>query len=269
MATNNVWNSGTLPLAIAMGGTSAATKQAAFDALSPLTTQGDVLYYNGTNNVALGESSVGKVLVTQGASANPKWSDNYFSIADGKPTGNYIVTCGPQGLCGAGIGAAVTPAVDQILYLPFWLNYTTTVLTLNTYCITGQASKNLNMAIFTSTSDNSQPSTIVANTTSGSISLTSGTSLKTYSINGGSGVSLNPGIYWFAHWRDSSTATFNGQVAGQEGRISVSTIGNTTNQVQLGFIQTSTYGTTFPAVGSLSYFNTTNLTNTITSYIGI
>lgn len=64
----------TLPLSIANGGTGQTTQTAAFDALSPLTTQGDIIYYNGTHNVRLAAGTSGYVLTTQGASANPIWS---------------------------------------------------------------------------------------------------------------------------------------------------------------------------------------------------
>lgn len=64
----------TTPLAITQGGTSGATQTAAFDALSPLTTQGDVLYHNGTDNVRLAPATAGWALVTGGAGANPSWA---------------------------------------------------------------------------------------------------------------------------------------------------------------------------------------------------
>jgi len=71
----------TLPLSIANGGTGQTTATAAFDALSPLTTQGDILYYNGTHNVRLGPGTSGYVLTTQGASANPIWAAGVVTTA--------------------------------------------------------------------------------------------------------------------------------------------------------------------------------------------
>lgn len=62
------------PLAIARGGTGQASQTAAFDALSPLTTQGDVMYHNGTDNVRLGPGTSGQFLKTNGAAANPEWA---------------------------------------------------------------------------------------------------------------------------------------------------------------------------------------------------
>lgn len=49
----------TNPVTIALGGTGQTTATAAFDALSPLTTQGDILYRNATTNVRLGTGTAG------------------------------------------------------------------------------------------------------------------------------------------------------------------------------------------------------------------
>ena len=72
---SNVYVQGGTDVAIADGGTGASTATAAFDNLSPLTTQGDVLYHNGTDNVRLGAGTSGQFLKTQGAGANPVWAD--------------------------------------------------------------------------------------------------------------------------------------------------------------------------------------------------
>ena len=61
---------GTLP--IANGGTGAATALASFDALSPLTTAGDLLYYNGTHNARLGVGSTGYILTV--VAGEPAWA---------------------------------------------------------------------------------------------------------------------------------------------------------------------------------------------------
>lgn len=68
--TNGV--TGALP--IANGGTGQTTQTAAFDALSPTTTQGDIIYRNATNNVRLAAGTAGLFLQTQGAGANPVWA---------------------------------------------------------------------------------------------------------------------------------------------------------------------------------------------------
>jgi hypothetical protein len=72
-ATTSVNVSGTV--AIANGGTGQTAKTAAFDALSPNTTKGDVSIHNGTNNVRVGIGSDGQVLVADSTqSAGVKWA---------------------------------------------------------------------------------------------------------------------------------------------------------------------------------------------------
>ena len=67
--TGNIVLGGTLN--ISNGGTGASSATLAFNALSPLTTSGDTLYYNGTNNVRLPISSNGNILSI--ASGLPSW----------------------------------------------------------------------------------------------------------------------------------------------------------------------------------------------------
>lgn len=62
-------------LAIARGGTAAATAIAGFNALSPLTTKGDVLGYSSSSAQRLGVGADGTVLTADTASTNGfKWS---------------------------------------------------------------------------------------------------------------------------------------------------------------------------------------------------
>lgn len=64
---------GTLP--IISGGTGQTTQTAAFDALAPTTTQGDIIYHNGTDNVRLGKSDTAtSYLSNTGTSNNPSWA---------------------------------------------------------------------------------------------------------------------------------------------------------------------------------------------------
>ena len=60
-------------VAIANGGTGQSTATAAFDALAPTTTQGDLIYYNGTDNVRLAKGTAGQALVMNTGATAPEW----------------------------------------------------------------------------------------------------------------------------------------------------------------------------------------------------
>lgn len=62
----------TLPITIARGGTGQITQTLGFNALSPLTTTGDTLYFNGTNNIRLGIGTNGFCLTSNGTA--PLWA---------------------------------------------------------------------------------------------------------------------------------------------------------------------------------------------------
>lgn len=67
-------------LAIADGGTGQSTATAAFDALAPTTTTGDIIYHNGTDNIRLAVGSTGQVLRVSGGA--PGWGG---AIVSGTP----------------------------------------------------------------------------------------------------------------------------------------------------------------------------------------
>lgn len=69
----------TAPIAIADGGTGQITKTPAFDGLSPLTTQGDILTHDGTNNVRLARGTAGKYLRVNAGGTDVEWGDGYVT----------------------------------------------------------------------------------------------------------------------------------------------------------------------------------------------
>ncbi len=72
----------TLPLAISQGGTGQTTQTASFNALSPLTTAGDMIYYNGLgNNVRLAIGAANYVL-TSLSGTHPTWSQSVAGNAN-------------------------------------------------------------------------------------------------------------------------------------------------------------------------------------------
>lgn len=81
------------PVAIADGGTGQTTQTAAFDALAPTTTNGDLIYHNGTDNVRLAVGASGKILTV--ASGAPAWGTAGICIPIITPTGTaYTFTTG-------------------------------------------------------------------------------------------------------------------------------------------------------------------------------
>lgn len=60
------------PLSIGNGGTGQTTASAAFNALSPLTTSGDLIYYSGGSNIRLPVGSNGQVLTV--SAGVPAWA---------------------------------------------------------------------------------------------------------------------------------------------------------------------------------------------------
>jgi hypothetical protein len=83
-------NGATGILDVGYGGTSATTAIAAFGALAPTTTQGDLIYYFGTSNTRLAIGSSGQVLTSSGGL--PVWSANNGTV-------NYVdVSGGNTGL---------------------------------------------------------------------------------------------------------------------------------------------------------------------------
>jgi len=62
-------------VAIAQGGTGQAAKQAAFDALSPVTTEGDIIYRDDSNNIRLAIGTASQILATNSDATAPEWID--------------------------------------------------------------------------------------------------------------------------------------------------------------------------------------------------
>jgi|TARA_R100001530_G_C4312053_1_gene153310 hypothetical protein len=69
--------------AIDQGGTGQTAKADAFDALSPTTTQGDIVIHNGSDNIRLATGTNGQILQANGSGANPGWvTFSSASLAD-------------------------------------------------------------------------------------------------------------------------------------------------------------------------------------------
>ncbi len=69
--TTGTWNATTI--AIARGGTGQTTQTAAFDALAPTTTAGDIIYSNGTDNIRLPIGTANQRLSVNAGATAPEW----------------------------------------------------------------------------------------------------------------------------------------------------------------------------------------------------
>ncbi len=85
--SNTSTYSGTVP--INKGGTGQTTATAAFDALAPTTTKGDVIVHNGTDNIRLAVGTNGQALVADSAEASGlKWA----TVSGGGPFTSADIT---------------------------------------------------------------------------------------------------------------------------------------------------------------------------------
>lgn len=107
-------------LSIARGGTGQATASAAFDALAPTTTRGDLIFRNATTNTRLAASTSGYLLQTNGAGTDPTWS-GFLQAGTGATTrtwqakGRDFVSVQDFGAVGNGTTndtAAIQAAID-------------------------------------------------------------------------------------------------------------------------------------------------------------
>ena len=117
----------TAPMAIADGGTGQITKTAAFDGLSPLTSQGDVLTHDGTNNVRLARGSAGKYLKMNSGGTMPEWGEGY--VTPTTTQGDIIVRgAAADGRLGIGTAGQVLKVNDAGTD-PEWASATSPTLT--------------------------------------------------------------------------------------------------------------------------------------------
>jgi len=116
---------GTLPLA--SGGTGQTTKAAAFNALSPITTTGDLILGNGTNSatrLAIGTNTY--VLTSNGSTASwqpaagggggvTSFDGGFTGLGPFSPTTGAVSLSGTLGVLYGGTGAVGTPSNGQLL----------------------------------------------------------------------------------------------------------------------------------------------------------
>jgi hypothetical protein len=114
---------GTLPLA--SGGTGQTTKAAAFNALSPVTTTGDLILGNGTNSATrLAIGSNGHVLTSNGTTASwqvasgggvSSFSAGSTGFSPNSATTGAVTLSGTLGVGSGGTGTTTSPTNGQLL----------------------------------------------------------------------------------------------------------------------------------------------------------
>jgi len=79
-------------IAISGGGTGQTSKAAAFDALSPMTTGGDIIYGGASGTATrLANGTAGQILTSQGSTLAPIWSSMTAASPTSVKTSNYTV----------------------------------------------------------------------------------------------------------------------------------------------------------------------------------
>jgi len=110
-------------VAIANGGTGQTSQTAAFDALAPTTTKGDVIVHNGSDNIRVAVGANGQVLTADSAQASGvKWADagggsgekNYITNPSAKSDADGAV---PAGWAASSVRLTVTKT-DETSELP-------------------------------------------------------------------------------------------------------------------------------------------------------
>jgi hypothetical protein len=114
---------GTLPLTA--GGTGQTTKAAAFNALSPVTTTGDLIIGNGSNsNTRLGIGTNGQVLTSNGTTASwqsgggggvTSFSGGFTGLTPNSPTTGAVTLGGTLGYSYGGTGTTSFPNNGALL----------------------------------------------------------------------------------------------------------------------------------------------------------
>lgn len=196
--------SGTLP--VANGGTGQTTQTAAFDALSPTTTAGDIIVDDGTNAVRLAVGTAGQQLTVNTNLTNKVgWVDQGIAFTPLYKTGKYYT------LPIVGTTATNTTSSNTAYFLPYFVWKRTTFTAIGVWFTSIGTATGVKFAIYNA-SNSGEPGTVVSGTTVTDTTLTTGTTRdQTFS----SAVTLDPGWYYLSLIANGTatlvaTATQNG-----------------------------------------------------------
>jgi len=95
---------------ISHGGTGQATKQAAFDALSPLSATGDLVYFDGSHNVAFPRGTANQCLTTNSGGTTIAWGacSTGSVTAANMSNGQLVAATGASGITSYSINTPAT-----------------------------------------------------------------------------------------------------------------------------------------------------------------
>lgn len=187
------------PLSVANGGTGATSANAGFNALSPMTTIGDIIY-GAASGVAtrLANGTTGQFLGANTGAA-PSWqtpAGGGSSALSSYTTARYYTLGGTASAAGAAATASVIVCNKGLLYAQL----TFQVLTVN---ITTAGSSNIQSALYADTGG--LPGALLSSTPSVVDTGTLGTAM-TLAVN----VQAGPGAIWFCTNVNDSTVVMTG-----------------------------------------------------------
>lgn len=178
---NRVYRAGGTDVAIADGGTGASTAAAGFDALSPMTTAGDIIYGGASGTrTRLGIGTALQVLRTNAGATAPEWA----TVAAG---GQTVVTriVAASGGDHTTLGAAITAASSGDTILVRKGTFTESAITSST----------TNLTII-----GENPNTSIISMGSNALTLSgTGLTLKNVMISSGSGLQTYSGTHFKAY----------------------------------------------------------------------
>lgn len=190
-------------LGLGFGGTSATTAIAAFNALAPTTTSGDIIYRTSTGNVRLAIGTSGTILTSSGGF--PVWSANNGTV-------NYVdVSGGGTGLSfnGGPITASGTITATGTLGVGF-----------------GGTSATTAIAAFNALAPTTTSGDTIYRTSTGNVRLAIGSSGQVLTASGGLPVWISPTVYGTVNYVDVSGGntglTFSGGPVTASGTITAS-----------------------------------------------
>lgn len=105
-----------IPVPITKGGTGQTSQTPAFDALSPLTSAGDLLTHDGADNIRLAKGTGGQFLKMNAGATAPEWGTQGYPIALYLANGNYT---GLDGLTRYfGVSGVAQTGTDRFIRVP-------------------------------------------------------------------------------------------------------------------------------------------------------